>query len=58
MRHHDLLAATAAGMTVVCLGHSNSERLALPALAKRMQEACPRLRAAISKLDRDPLEVV
>ncbi|MCK4601371.1 MAG: Nif3-like dinuclear metal center hexameric protein, partial [Phycisphaerae bacterium] len=46
MRHHDALAATAAGMTVVCMGHSNSERFALAALAKRLKKTLPKLSVA------------
>jgi dinuclear metal center YbgI/SA1388 family protein len=34
--HHDALAATAAGMHVVCVGHSNSERIALASLARQL----------------------
>jgi len=56
MRHHDALAATAAGMTVVCLGHSNSERIALPRLAERIREALPGLHVARSRADRDPFQ--
>jgi dinuclear metal center YbgI/SA1388 family protein len=54
MRHHDALAAVAAGLTVVCVGHSNSERPALAALAKRL--AGLPCRITLSKSDRDPLE--
>jgi len=57
MRHHDALAAEAAGMTVVCLGHSNSERLALAGLAKRLKLLLPRLDVRTSALDRDPFEI-
>ena len=57
MRHHDALSAAAGGMTVVCLGHSNSERLVLPVLARRLREACPKLRTVVSKRDTDPFEV-
>ena len=56
MRHHDLLAATQAGMTCVCVGHSNSERLTLKMLSARIQEQLPKLKVVLSKADRDPLE--
>jgi len=58
IRHHDALAAAAKGMTVVCLGHSNSERLAMPALSKRLRRACPGLNVVVSKRDVDPFEIV
>jgi len=58
MRHHDLLAATAAGLTVACLGHSNSERIALDSLAKRLSPLLDKVAVAVSKHDRDPLEIV
>lgn len=52
--HHDALRAAAAGMTVVCALHSNSERAALPRLKQRLEEALPGLAAQISVEDRDP----
>ena len=58
MRHHDALAATAAGMTVVCMGHSNSERFALAALAKRLKKTLPKLSVAMSRRDKDPFKIV
>ncbi len=57
MRHHDALAAAAAGVTVVCLGHSNSERMTLERLAGRIAEARPKLKVVISDVDRDPFEI-
>lgn len=58
MRHHDALAAAEAGMTVVCTGHSNSERITLSRLAERICEDLPKLNVAVSKRDRDPFEIV
>ena len=58
MRHHDALAAAAAGLTAVCLGHSNSERMTLGPLARRLREALPGLDVAVSAADRDPFEIV
>ncbi|MGC9454826.1 MAG: Nif3-like dinuclear metal center hexameric protein [Phycisphaerae bacterium] len=58
MRHHDALAAAAAGMTVVCTGHSNSERITLSRLAERLGEELPKLNVAVSARDRDPFEIV
>ncbi len=58
LRHHDALAAAAAGLTVACVGHSNSERLTLDSLARRLQAALPGLEVALANTDRDPLHVV
>jgi len=58
MRHHDALAATAAGLTCVCVGHSNSERIALANLAARVKSAHPQLETILSKTDRDPFQIV
>jgi dinuclear metal center YbgI/SA1388 family protein len=58
VRHHDALKAAAAGMTVVCALHSNSERPVLGRLKNRLQKAAPALRLAISRTDRDPFEIV
>jgi dinuclear metal center YbgI/SA1388 family protein len=52
--HHDALRAAAAGMTVVCALHSNSERAALPALKDRLEKEAPGLTVVISREDRDP----
>ena len=54
LTHHDALDATAEGMTVVCLGHSHSERLAMSDLARRLSENLPKLKVAVSQRDRDP----
>ena len=58
MRHHDLLAATGAGLNVVCLGHSNSERIAVRALADRLAAMPDKITISVSRRDRDPLEIV
>ncbi|MDY6913518.1 MAG: Nif3-like dinuclear metal center hexameric protein [Planctomycetota bacterium] len=58
MRHHDALAAAAQGMTVVCMGHSHSERLALARLAKRLRKMLPKLQVVLSKADADPFRIV
>ena len=57
MRHHDVLAATAAGLTVVCLGHSNSERIAVHHLADRLSDLLHDIAVTVSKNDKDPLVV-
>jgi len=58
MRHHDALASERAGMTVVCTGHSNSERIALKHVASRLRELLPSLKVVHSRRDRDPFRVV
>ncbi|GAG29426.1 unnamed protein product, partial [marine sediment metagenome] len=58
MRHHDALAAAAAGLTCVCVGHSNSERIALAKLAARVKSTHPQLETILSKIDRDPFQIV
>ncbi|MCK4276697.1 MAG: Nif3-like dinuclear metal center hexameric protein, partial [Phycisphaerae bacterium] len=57
MRHHDALAATRDGMTVVCMGHSNSERITLPHLADWLKQMLPKLNVSISRSDRDPFQI-
>ncbi len=54
MRHHDALEAAAGGMTVVCVGHSNSERLTLAHLADRLRISLPKLKIRLSEEDVDP----
>ncbi len=56
MSHHDALAATAAGTSVLLAGHSNTERGYLRILRRRLKKALgPQVRIEISKSDRDPL---
>ena len=54
--HHDALRAAAAGMTVVCVLHSNSERAALRGLKARI-EAAAGVVVGVSDVDRDPYTV-
>ncbi len=58
MRHHDALAAKAAGLTVACVGHSNSERIALARLVEQLAIMLPKLKVTEAKTDRDPFEIV
>ncbi len=58
MRHHHALAAAAGGMTVICAGHSNSERITLKRLTGRIRRAMPGLKVALARADRDPLRIV
>ena len=56
--HHDALEAAAAGMTVVCTLHSNSERASLRRLQARIEADAPGLQVRLSEADRDPFVVV
>ena len=57
MRHHDALKAAAAGMTVVCVLHSNSERAVLRRLWARMREKLEGVEVLVSEVDRDPFVI-
>jgi dinuclear metal center YbgI/SA1388 family protein len=58
LRHHDALRAVAAGLTALCVLHSTSERIALPALEKRLAEHLPGVRIARSHVDQEPFVYV
>jgi dinuclear metal center YbgI/SA1388 family protein len=58
MRHHDVLRAAEAGMTVICARHSASERAVLSRVAARIAARIPDLPVVVSREDRDPLNVV
>jgi dinuclear metal center YbgI/SA1388 family protein len=58
VRHHDALHAAAAGVTVVCALHSNSERIALGPLGARITAALPGIELLTSRVDRDPFAIV
>jgi putative NIF3 family GTP cyclohydrolase 1 type 2 len=54
LRHHDALACVEAGMAVVMLRHSVSERLMLAKLAERVRQAGSGLDVSVSEADADP----
>jgi len=58
LRHHDALKAVRAGVTVVCLLHSNSERPVLKWLMAQIKSALPGVACEISQVDSDPLSVM
>ncbi|MCJ7543347.1 MAG: Nif3-like dinuclear metal center hexameric protein [Phycisphaerae bacterium] len=58
MPHHDALTAAAAGVAVLCLGHSNTERIALSRLAEQLALIAPKLKVVRSAQDRDPYDIV
>ncbi len=54
MKHHEVVAQVEAGMAVMLLGHTTSERGYLPTLASRLGEALPGLETRVSEEDRTP----
>ncbi len=59
MRHHDVLAAQAAGCTIVLAGHTNTERGYLKVLRKRLRGSLVAdATITILKKDTDPLKVM
>ncbi len=56
MKHHEALAAQEAGLTVICLTHSVSERFMLKKLAKTLQKPLKDVKICVSKKDKDPFE--
>lgn len=58
MSHHDVLAALAAGRSVVLAGHSNTERGFLKVLRRRLRSAfAGDLDVRIAAADRDPVAI-
>jgi dinuclear metal center YbgI/SA1388 family protein len=58
LSHHEALSAVRAGMTVIMTGHSNTERMALEPLRRRLEEKLPAVHFVLSKIDRDPYRVL
>ena len=56
--YHDTLDAVARGLTVACVGHGHSERLAMARVAAGLAEQFPKLDVAVSIRDDDPYKVV
>ncbi len=57
-RFHDLLAAEAAGISLVLPGHYATERPGIEELAVRLQSAFPTARVWASRAERDPLSTI
>lgn len=55
--HHDALEAAAAGVTVACALHSNSERATLGRLKARIEAEAPGIAVSVSEADRDPFTI-
>jgi len=58
MTHHDVMAATASGLSVILAGHTNTERGYLPRLAGRLRSTLPGAQVRVSERDVDPMVVV
>jgi dinuclear metal center YbgI/SA1388 family protein len=57
LRHHSVLELQRAGINVICTLHTNSERLTLRHLSRRLTESVPGVEFMLSKSDRDPFWV-
>ena len=57
LRHHDALAATAAGMRAICTLHTHSERLSLTRLRDRLLQVFPQSSISLSLQDREPFSI-
>lgn len=58
IRHHDALAAARRGVTVIATLHSNSERAAVRAYARRLGERLHGVAVTASQADEDPFVVM
>ncbi len=60
MKHHDILAAVAAGAWVVLSEHTHTERGYLPVLQRSLEQELPasQVHVMISRRDRDPIQLV
>ena len=56
LKHHEALAAQEAGLSVVCLSHTVSERFALARLTRELKKALPGVIIRQSAKDADPFE--
>jgi dinuclear metal center YbgI/SA1388 family protein len=58
MKHHEVLGALNAGMSLLLGNHTSTERGYLPRLAAHIQKLAPGLRVLVSQVDQDPLITV
>lgn len=56
LKHHQALAAQEAGLTVLCLSHTVSERFILKKLAGQLQKRLPAVTITVSRKDFDPFK--
>ena len=54
LKHHEMLAYQAAGIAVVLLGHSASERPVLAEVSRRLKRELPTIQPLLSRADSDP----
>ncbi len=54
IKHHQAIAAQEAGLTVLCLSHTVSERFILKKLAKQLQKSLSNVTIKVSTKDADP----
>ena len=57
LKHHDMLALRAAGLSAICLGHAESEKPVLTALRDRLTQRFTALPMSISRVDPTPYAV-
>jgi dinuclear metal center YbgI/SA1388 family protein len=55
LKHHHALELQEAGVTTMCVGHSNSERIILTDMAGKLKKECPGVTVKISRKDPDPI---
>ena len=55
LKHHHALELQEAGVTTMCVGHSNSERIMLPKVAAKLRKDCSGVDVKISRKDQDPI---
>ena len=54
LKHHQALAAQEAGVTILCLSHTVSERFILKKFAGQLKKKLPAVTIRVSKKDFDP----
>jgi dinuclear metal center YbgI/SA1388 family protein len=57
MKHHEVNAAVASGLSVILGGHTATERGYLPTYARRLKEHLPGTEFIVSTADKDPLQL-
>lgn len=55
MKHHEVNAALASGLSVILGGHTATERGYLPRFARVLEDRLPAVKFVVSREDRDPL---
>ena len=58
MKHHDVLAARAAGLSVILAGHTATERGYFPRYQERLRTLAPQMPVMVSTADIDPLVLI